>query len=155
VLSNTRDVHVNLPHFWAGTEVVWQYCPPIAVAIASLASGRLPRPDVAVVGSVDIADTFSLTVPAVTEPSHVLNLAAQGFRQLVVPARAAVADDMMGLLREANIEVWVDEDPLATFSSALPNIFGMPESDGPSEEQEADTVCGQDIIYIIPSVVTS
>jgi hypothetical protein len=55
-----------------------------------------------------------------------------------------VADDMVGLLREANIELWVDEDPLATFSSALPNIFGMPESAGPSEAQEAVAVCVHD-----------
>jgi hypothetical protein len=112
----------------------------MAVAIASLASGRLPRPDVVMVGYLDITDNFLPSMPAVTQPAHVLSLVAQGFRQLVVPEREAVADGMVGLLGEAGIELWVNEDPEATFSSALPNVFGLPDSAQPSEEQtEADS----------------
>jgi hypothetical protein len=135
MLSRTRDVHVNVPNLWVGAEVVRQYGPAIAVAIASLASGRLPRPDVAMVGHLDIADNYLPSVEAVRQPVHVSSLVAQGFRQLVAPEREAVADGMVGLLGEAGVELWVDEDPRATFSSALLNVFGLPDSAEPSEEQ--------------------
>jgi hypothetical protein len=64
--------------------------------------------------------------------------------QLVVPEREAVADRMVGLLREAGVELWVNKDPEvhpeATFSSALANVFGLPDSAQPSEERtEADS----------------
>jgi hypothetical protein len=148
VLSGTRDVHVNVPNFRAGAEMAWQYTPAIAVAIASLASGRLPQPHVALLGHTDITDTFTLSKPSVTEPMHVLNLVAQGFRQVVVPRQSAVADAMVGLLEEAGIELCVEEDPLAIFSSMLPSIFGLPESAGLWGEQEAGTVCEQDMRQI-------
>jgi hypothetical protein len=144
MLSGTRDVHVNMPNLWVGAEVVRQYAPAMAVAIASLASGRLPRPDVVMVGYLDITDDFLPSMPAVTQPAHVFSLVAQGFRQLVVPEREAVADGMVGLLGEAGVELWVNEDPEvhpeATFSSSLLNVFGLPDSAQPSEEQtEADS----------------
>jgi hypothetical protein len=55
------------------------------------------------------------------------------------------------LLEEAGVELWVDEDPRATFSSALPNVFGLPDSAEPSEEQtEADSsVRTQAMLHLI------
>jgi hypothetical protein len=72
---------------------------------------------------------FIGSVVAVTQPFHVLSLLTQAFRQLMVAEREAVANDMVDLLGESGIQLWVDEDPMATFSSALFNGFG------PSEEQ--------------------
>jgi hypothetical protein len=92
---------------------------------------------------MDIVDYFHPSVKAVTRSYHVLSLVAQGFRQLVVPERAAVSDEMLDSLGKNNIELWVDEDPLATFSSALPNVFGLPGSGEPSEEQEEDETVRQ------------
>jgi hypothetical protein len=138
VLASNRDVHVNVPKFRVGTEGVQLYAPAIAVAIASLASSRLPQPHVAILGHVDIGDNFIGSVVAVTQPSHVLSLLTQGFRQLMVAEREAVANDMVDLLGDSGIELWVDEDPMATFSSTLFNVFGLPAPAEPSEEQEAD-----------------
>jgi hypothetical protein len=81
---------------------------------------------------------------------HVLNLVAQGFRQLAIPERAAVADDMLGLLEETGIEVWVDDEPPVLFTSVLPDVFGRPESAYPSEEQEAAMVRKQDMPHLCP-----
>jgi hypothetical protein len=149
MLSRKRDVHVNVPNFWPGTEVARQYAPAIAVAIASLASGRLPQSHVAIVGNLDFTDNFLRSLEAVAKPSHVINLVAQGFRQLVAPRRAAVVDAMVDLLGEAGIELWVDEDPCATFSSALPTVFGLPDSAEPSEDrEEVGTVRTQDTLHL-------
>jgi hypothetical protein len=68
----------------------------------------------------------------------VLSLLTQGFRQLMVAEREAVANDMVDLLGDSGIQLWVDEDPMATFSSALFNVFGLPAPAEPLEEQEAD-----------------
>jgi hypothetical protein len=155
MLSGTRDVHVNMPNLWVGAEVVRQYAPAIAVAIASLASGRLPRPDVAMVGYLDFTDDYLPSVPAVTQPVHVSSLVAQGFRQLMVPEREAVADGMVGLLGEAGIELWVNVDPDATFSSALLNVFGLPHTHSaePAEDrEEADMVRTHNIAAPILSI---
>lgn len=125
VLGKNRDLHLHVLHYVEGTPatVARLYCAAMGVAIASLLARRLPQRHVAVLGDVTTHDLFiSSTTPMVTRVVDVESMYAQGFRQLVVPRRVDVHE---GCLADSGIDLWVDEDVCATFTSALPNIFGL------------------------------
>lgn len=139
MLAGNRDVHMNVANMCEGTEVPKVYSAAMAVAIASLVSGRLPELEVAVLGEVNIDDGLLSTDMDVEHPHHVACLVAQGFKQLVVSNPDNVDKAMVDLLEECSIELEGDED--ITFSSALPFIFGLAnDDDEPEDTQEAGTV---------------
>lgn len=136
LLGKDRNLHINMVNHREGFSAPRFYAPAMGVAVASLLSRRMPLQHIAVLGEITSNDYFTSSHPVVSRELHVELLHKQGFRRVVVARRVDVQEDMEDLFfGDYGMELWVDEQEGATFTTALPNIFGLPT---PEREPQAN-----------------
>lgn len=122
VVSRNRDIHVHLRNGGPDMKVPPVYCPAMAVALASLLSGRLPLEEVLVSGDVQELGEYVTGIPS---GQDLMRMHMQGFRRLCLGYQRS---DVAGLVSAAanvgiNVEVMEDED--IDFTTALRTVFGF------------------------------
>ena len=133
LMGRARDVHVHVLNTCEGMNMSF-YGPTMAIAMCSLLTGLQPCRDIIVSGGLAVHDLLLDDPAMIRHESHVEKMLLQGFRRLVVIDSTCVSDTLRELMRQRGLSLIVDEDDYTTFTSLLPQIFGV--HSGLSEEDE-------------------